>query len=209
MSRSPSPESEILLQRACEGDLAAASKLLEQYRSRLRKMIAMRLDKRISSRVDPSDVVQEALNKAHDQLAQYVADPRIAFYPWLCRLAYDQLLKAHRNHIDIEKRSVLREHAWRPNLNDESVADLASWLVKSSVNPSRRLIQAEMQARMKKALLELKPDDREILVMRFLEQMSVSEIADVLGISQTAVTSRQLRALQRLRRRLGDEFGAE
>jgi RNA polymerase sigma-70 factor (ECF subfamily) len=62
---------------------------------------------------------------------------------------------------------------------------------------------AEMNARTKAALLELKPHDREILVLRYLEQLGVEEIAAVLGISQTAVTSRHLRALQRLRRLLG------
>ena len=64
---------------------------------------------------------------------------------------------------------------------------------------------AELEARMVAALVELKPQDREILVLRYLEQLDVQEIAGVLGISPTAVTSRHLRALQRLRQLIGNE----
>jgi RNA polymerase sigma factor (sigma-70 family) len=67
---------------------------------------------------------------------------------------------------------------------------------------------AEMQSRTTAALMQLKPHDREILVLRYLEQLGVEEIADVLGVSQTAVTSRHLRALQRLRLILEDQLGA-
>ena len=77
------------------------------------------------------------------------------------------------------------------------------------MNPGRRAILAEMETRTKAALLNLKPHDREILVLRYLEQLSVEEIAGVLSISETAVTSRHLRALQRLRQSLGEEFEAE
>jgi len=112
----------------------------------------------------------------------------------------------YRIHIGAERRSVLKEQPGVPKLNDESVAELANSIVTSSFNPVRRAMLAEMNARTKAALLELRPQDREILVLRYLEQLGVEEIASVLGISQTAVTSRHLRALQRLRRLLSTEL---
>lgn len=207
MENFPCPESESLLRRAGAGDAAARAELLEKHRGRLRRMIALRLDQRVAARVDASDIVQDAFNTAFTRLPEYFADPPLAFYPWLRRIAWDRLVDIYRTHIDAEKRSVLREHPWMPNLNDESVAELAHSVVASSINPSRRAMRAEMQARTEAALKQLKPPDREVLVLRYLEQLSVEEIAGVLGISQTAVTSRHLRALQRLRRLLGDEFG--
>jgi RNA polymerase sigma-70 factor (ECF subfamily) len=102
---------------------------------------------------------------------------------------------------------VLKEEADAPPLNDESVVQLAQRLVTNSTNPGQRVMLAELQARTKLALAELKPHDREILVLRYLEQLSVEEIAAVLNISSTAVTSRHLRAVQRLRRLLGPTFG--
>jgi RNA polymerase sigma-70 factor (ECF subfamily) len=208
MPESQGLDTELLLRRAADGDAAARSELLNRYRGRLRRMIGIRIDRRVAARVDPSDVVQDALKDAHKRLPEYLADPQLAFYPWLRRIAWDRLVDIYRTHIGAERRSVLKEQVWTPGLNDESVAELAQNIVTSSINPGRRAMLAEMNARTKAALLELKPHDREILVLRYLEQMGVEEIADVLGISQTAVTSRHLRALQRLRRLLGDEFGA-
>jgi RNA polymerase sigma-70 factor, ECF subfamily len=153
--------------------------------------------------------VQEVLKDAHARLAEYLADPKIPFYPWLRRIAWDRLVDMYRTHIGAERRSVLKEQPGIPKLNDESVAELANSIVTSSFNPVRRAMLAEMSARTKAALIELRPQDREILVLRYLEQLGVEEIASVLGISQTAVTSRHLRALQRLRRLLGDEFGGD
>jgi RNA polymerase sigma-70 factor (ECF subfamily) len=166
----------------------------------------MRMDRRLTARVDPSDVVQETMKDAYGRMSEYFADPRLEFYPWLRRIAWDRLTDVYRTHVAAEKRSVLKEHPWTPNLNDESVAELAHSLVTSSVGPSQRAQEAELQARAAEALRRLKPHDREILVLRYLEQLSVEEIAAVLGISQTAVSSRHLRALQRLRRLLGNHL---
>jgi RNA polymerase sigma-70 factor (ECF subfamily) len=157
-----------LLARAEHGDHRAQNELLERYRPRLRRMIAMRLDQRVAVRVDASDIVQDALNTAHERFSAYLSDPKLAFYPWLRRIAWDRLLKIHRDHIDSQKRSVLKEHPWTPNLNDESVAQLAHCIVTGSISPSQRMIEAEMQDRTQRALVMLKPLDREILTLRYL-----------------------------------------
>jgi RNA polymerase sigma-70 factor (ECF subfamily) len=200
-------QTDTLLHRAAEGEDTARDELLDRYRERLRRMVAMRLDKRISARIDPSDIVQEVMRDAFRRLPEYFADPQISFYPWLRQIAWDRLVDMYRRHVAAERRSVLREHPGGPSLNDESVAELAQSIVTSSINPVRRAMLAEMEQRTKEALMQLKPHDREILVLRHLEQLGVEEIAGVLGISQTAVTSRHLRALQRLRRLLGDDLG--
>jgi RNA polymerase sigma-70 factor (ECF subfamily) len=207
MSESGGPDAELLLRRSSSGDAIARSELLELYRSRLRRMVAIRLDKRLAARVDPSDIVQEAMRDAFNRLSEYFADPQLSFYPWLRRIAWDRLMDIYRQHITAEKRSVLKEHHWAPELNDESMAELAHNLAAKSQNPRQRAMLDEMEARMMAALAELRPHDREILILRYMEQLDVEEIASELAISQTAVTSRHLRALQRLRLSLGDESG--
>jgi RNA polymerase sigma-70 factor (ECF subfamily) len=62
----------------------------------------------------------------------------------------------------------------------------------------------ELRRRVREALTQLPAKDREIIVLRFLEQLSTKDAADVLGISLTAAKSRQLRAIQRLQEMLGD-----
>ena len=126
MGDSRGSKTDLLLRRAQEGDQPAQDALLESYRGRLRRMIAIRIDKRLAARVDPSDVVQEALKDAHNRLPEYFADPQLSFYPWLRRIAWDRLVDMHRRHIGAERRSVLREHPGTPNLNDESVAETSA-----------------------------------------------------------------------------------
>jgi RNA polymerase sigma-70 factor (ECF subfamily) len=72
-----------LILRAAEGDSTALSTLLEQYRDRLKRMVSLRLDRRLQKRVDPSDVVQEALIVASNRLQEYSSNPPAGFYLWL------------------------------------------------------------------------------------------------------------------------------
>jgi RNA polymerase sigma-70 factor (ECF subfamily) len=209
MSDSGDDKTERVLRRAMNGDVQARAELLNLHRDRLKRMVAIRLDRRLAARVDASDIVQEAMRDAFERLSEYFADPQIAFYPWLRRIAWDRLMDVYRQHIAAEKRSVLKERAWIPDLSEESVMELAQSLVTNSQNPGQQALRGEMEDRMLRALLDLKPQDREILVLRYMEQLDVAEIASVLGISQTAVTSRHLRAVQRLRRLVGDVSAEE
>jgi RNA polymerase sigma-70 factor (ECF subfamily) len=61
-----------------------------------------------------------------------------------------------------------------------------------------------VRERVRAALAQLAERDREVLVLRYLEQLSTREIAEVLGIPEGTVKSRHLRALERLRGLLGD-----
>jgi RNA polymerase sigma-70 factor (ECF subfamily) len=207
MPMPPPLQTDQLLRRAADGDAAARDAVWDQYRPRLRRMVAMRMDRRIAARVDASDVVQEALAIAHQRLPQYVADPQVPFYPWLRRIAWDRLIMAYRTHISAERRSVLRERPPVLGLSGDSTAMLSQVIAASSCAPQEQAIRAELHRRVIDSLGELKPQDREILIMRHLEQLPVPEVAATLGISQTAVTSRHLRALERLRALLRDEYG--
>ena len=75
-----------------------------------------------------------------------------------------------------------------------------------------RLLREELRRRVRTILEQLGPRDREVLVLRHLEQMSPREMSAVLGISEGAVRVRHLRALQRFRQLLhqaGQSTGEE
>jgi RNA polymerase sigma-70 factor (ECF subfamily) len=194
-----------LLQAAAGGDDAAGQELLHRHRGRLRQMIAVYLDRRLAARVDPSDVVQEALADAARGLAGYLREPPLPFYPWLRQFAWQRLLRLQRHHIRAQRRSVEREVHWDPAMPDRSADELADRLLASGTSPSRRLIQDELRRRVQVAMGRLSDRDREILVMRHLEEMSAGEIAAVLEISEGAVRVRLLRALTKLRNLLDDQ----
>ena len=191
--------------RAREGDEQAKSALLDQQRPRLCKLVTMRIDKRMAARLDPSDVVQDAMQVAHQRFVEYLQDTSRPFYVWLRGITLDRLIETYRRHVDAQKRSVLREQLGGLWIRDESEHELANQLVTGSLSPSGRLLQAEMLSRVREALAQLASADREVLVLRHLEQLSVDEIAHVLGITKVAVTTRHFRALERLRGVLGDD----
>ncbi len=197
---------EQLLRRAGQGDPVAREQLLMRHRARLRQMIAVRLDRRLAARIDPSDVVQETLAEAVQQLSEYLREPPLPFYPWLRQLAWKRLAALYRRHVQAGKRSVCREEGEGPPLPDESALDLAGRLLARGSSPSARLQREELRGRVRAALAELPERDREVLVLRHLEQLATPEIAAILGITEGAVYTRHLRALERLRGLLGDEF---
>lgn len=151
-------------------------------------------------------MVQETLAEADRKLPGYLRARPLPFYPWLRQLAIERLIELHRRHIQARKRSVTREQRLDQDWSDESVMELARRLVTSGSSPSERLVREELHRRVQSALETLPPRDREILVMRHLEELRVTEIAAVLGISEGAVKTRHLRAIRRFRDLLGDEF---
>jgi RNA polymerase sigma-70 factor (ECF subfamily) len=202
-------EDELIL-RAGGGDGEARELLLARHRERLRQMIALRLDRRLAARIDPSDVVQEAMADADRELAEYLSSRTMPFYAWLRRFAWDRLVEAHRRHVSAERRSVDREQSWSIPWADQSAVALADRLVASGTSPSRHLIRAEARLRVQAALEQLSPRDREVLVLLYMEDLSAVEIAGILGMTEGAVRTRHLRALERLRRLMpGDDSGED
>jgi RNA polymerase sigma-70 factor (ECF subfamily) len=201
---SENPDTDQLLAQVAAGNDEAAQQLLARHRPRLRRMVAVHLDYRISARVDPSDVVQEALAEAFQRLPQFLQERPVSFYPWLRQIAWQRLVKLHRTHIAARRRSVHREGDVSVRLPDESVLELADLLASSGAEPSQRLVQQEIRERVRTALNQAQPHDRELLVMRYLEHMSLNEISEVLGITLAAAKMRHARALQRLERMLSD-----
>jgi RNA polymerase sigma-70 factor (ECF subfamily) len=169
-------------------------------------MVAMRLDRRLAPRLDPSDVVQEALADAAERLSDYLRDRPLPFYPWLRRLAWDRLVELHRHH-GRARRSVAREEPQGFHLPAESVAVLVERIAASRTSPSGALIRLELRERVRAGLAALGARDREVLALRYLEQLTTSETAAVLGISEGAVKSRLMRAILRLRDQLDQEGG--
>jgi RNA polymerase sigma-70 factor (ECF subfamily) len=205
MGSSPQQEdTNELLARASDGDDLAVDRLLNRHRKKLRQMVAIRLDPRLAARVDPSDVVQEALADASVKLRDYLQDRPIPFYPWLRQLAWNRLVDLHRRHVQAEKRSVLNEERDAVAMTAESAAQLAHRLAANQTSPSQQAVTRELRERVQDALTRLRPRDREILVLTYLEQLSTSDIGIVLGISEKAVTMRHLRALERIGQVLND-----
>jgi RNA polymerase sigma-70 factor, ECF subfamily len=193
-------------ERAAAGDGAELGLLLESYRDRLRRLVALRLDPRLRGRVDVSDVIQEGYLDAARRLGEYLADPgRMPFYLWLRFLVGQRVADQHRRHLGAQGRDAGREVSLaRAAMPEASAALLAAELLGKLTSPSQAAIRAERGRRLREALEALDPIDREVLVLRHYEQMSNGEVAAVLGLDKSAASKRHVRALARLREHLGD-----
>src|SRR5262249_62394620 len=129
------PDTELLLAQAAAGDTSARDRLLALHRSRLKRMVAIRMDPRLAARVDPSDVVQDALADAMRKWDRYVREQPLPVYPWLRRLAWERLVKLYRRHVVAQRRSVVREEL-RMRLPDQSALRLARPIASSRTRPS-------------------------------------------------------------------------
>ena len=189
-----------LLRRAEAGDAAALGALFAHYRDRLRKMVRLRLDRRLSSRIDTSDVLQDAYLDVARRFPEYAAAPAVPFYLWLRGLTGQRLIALHRRHLGAEMRDAGREVSlYRGALPAASSASLAQHLLAGLTSPTQAGIREEMQLRLQEALNSMDPIDREVVVLRHFEELSNAEAAEVLGIETAAASKRYIRAIRRLK----------
>ncbi len=189
-----------LLDRAQQGDAAARDQLLMRYRPRLTRMVMAMMDARLSARLDPSDILQDAMTIASQRLPDYLAERPVAYYAWLRQIVKELLIDVHRKHIRAQKRSIHREQALDFQLSDLSAMQLADQLFSREPSPSGLANQRETAAQLKQAMGSMPPLDLEVLLMRFVEQLSISEMSEALSITENAVKARVRRAIERLGR---------
>jgi RNA polymerase sigma-70 factor, ECF subfamily len=199
-----SSETNQLLEQAAQGDPQGLGTLLAKHGDRLRRMVALRMDRRLQGRIDPSDVIQETYLEASVRLAEYLRDPSMPFFLWLRFLAGQKLVTLHRHHLGVQMRAVGQEVALcRGPLPEASSAALAAQLLGHDTRASEAAIRAELKVQVQEALNSMDALDREVLALRHFEQLSRAEIAQVLGVSEAAAGKRYIRALERLKRALG------
>jgi RNA polymerase sigma-70 factor (ECF subfamily) len=189
-----------LLRRAAAGDEQALQELFGRYRDRLKRMVHLRLNRRLQGRVDDSDVLQEAYLDVSRRLNEYLANPTLPFFLWLRHLAGLKLAEVHRRHLGTQLRDAEREVTLhRGGLPEADSVSLANQLLGKLTTPSQAAIKAETRLFVQEALNSMDPVDREVLALKHFEQLSTSEIAEVLGLSKAGAGSRYLRAIKRLR----------
>jgi len=178
----------------------ALAELFDRHRDRLRRMVELRMDARLRGRLDASDVLQESyLDMARD-LDAYLKDPKLKPMLWLRLHVGRKLTTLHRQHLGAKMRDAGMEISlYRDALPEASSAALASMLLGKHTSPTQAAQRAERLLRVQEALNTLDPIDREVLALRHFEQLSRSETAEALVISQEAAAKRYFRALKRLK----------
>lgn len=187
-----------LLQLAKNGDREALSVLIQNHQTEISRVVAWQLDRRLSRREDIADIVQETLLAATRRFDDYLKiSDNITFGVWLRLMARERVIDTHRKHFGAECRNINREQY---SLTDQSSIALVGALLGREPTPSKKLARAEMADQVSRALSQLDEDDRELIMWRHFEQLSIRETARILAISEAAASKRYVRALESLKR---------
>ena len=190
----------ILRDRLKQGDEQALAEFFSVHRDRLWRMIHFRLDRRLHGRVDADDVLQEAYLDAHLRLPHYAEESDMSVFVWLRCIVGQTLIDIHRKHLGAQMRNADREVSIHAKaLSDSTSVSLAAQLLGQITSPSHAAMRVELGSQLEEALDQMNPIDREVLALRHFEELTNSEVAEVLGIQQKAASIRYVRAIRRLK----------
>lgn len=171
-----------LVRRCLDGDRSASTELVDRYH-RVLFNVALRM---LGNVQDAEDVTQTVFGNAFLALRSY--DPTFRFLSWIYRMAVNEslnALKRRRPAVPLDDEPGLAA----PGFGDDSAADA--------------------EERVGRALMDLKPDDRAVVVLRHFASYSYDEIASVLEVPVRTVKSRLFTARQRLRLALLEQEAAD
>jgi RNA polymerase sigma-70 factor, ECF subfamily len=176
---------------------------LERFREYLRVLARLQIEPRLQAKLDPSDLVQLTLLKAHQAGEQFRGTTAAEQAAWLRQILANTLANAIRDFARA-KRDVGLERSLETGLADSS-ARLEAWLVTKEASPSQQAMRNEQLLQLAEQLAQLPEIQREVLLLRHCQGWSLSEIGAHLGRTRAAVASLLRRSLQQLRGHLQKE----
>ena len=167
-------DDDVMLIEAClRGDRHAFDKLVDRYEGPLFSA-AYRITGSVE---DAMDATQSAFVNAYEKLHTF--DPTYRFFSWIYRIAVNQslnLVGSRKDQTELEENTVMEGRG-----------------------PAEIFDSNEARGQLKRALLELEPNHRTVIVLKHLEGFSYREIGELLDIPEKTVKSRLFTARQRLR----------
>jgi RNA polymerase sigma-70 factor (ECF subfamily) len=167
---------------------------VEDYREYLHLLARLQLDPRLRGKVDPSDVVQQTLIKAHQYREQFRGDTGAEQAGWLRRILANTLVDAARKF----GREIDLQHSLEQAVQDSS-ARLEAWLAAEQSSPSEIAHRQEQLLRLAGALAELPEEQRTAVELHHLRDAPVADIAEIMGRTEASVAGLLRRGLKRLR----------
>ena len=187
---------------AKQGDAAQIGQLLQLYRNYLTILATAQLDARLRRRVSPSDLVQEALLGAYRDFPQFRGGSERELLAWLRQILINCLHHAYEQHVKAGRRDLRREVSLDDvgHALDRSALRLGQCLAARGESPSTPAHARERAVEIADQLARLRPDYREVIVLRNLQSLSFEEIAARMDRKPGAVRMLWLRAIEQFRR---------
>jgi RNA polymerase sigma-70 factor (ECF subfamily) len=202
MSRAGEQDPEQLLAVARAGNASALGQVLELYRDYLTLLARLHLSRRLQSKVDASDLVQETFLQAHGHFPRFRGSTEAELIAWLRQILATTLANLVRHYCGTQRRNVRLERELAAEL-DESSQALDRALVAKQSSPSQRAARREQAVWLANALARLPADYREVIILRHLEGLKFADVARRMGRTTDSVKKLWTPALAELRSLLG------
>lgn len=172
-----------IIENAVRGEASAFGLLYDYYHPKIYRFVLIK----VGHREEAEDLTHQVFLNAWQNIGRY-RDVGHPFSSWLYQIARNQITDFYRTtRKDVSLDAVQENYFVAP--------------VRMDVNLDRSI---EMR-RVQEVLATLKPDYQDVIIMRFVEELSIKEVAAALGKSEGAVKLIQHRALGELKKKLGSQ----
>lgn len=171
----------ILVNQARLGDQQAYAKLLDKYR----ESVYFMMYKMVRNVDDAEDLTIEAFGKAFSRLDQY--SPTFAFSTWLFKIASN-------NSIDFIRKKRLKLSSLDMGFSNSDGEVVYIEKRSNTLDPEEHIIQSQKVIHMREVVSKLKPRYRELVELRYFEELSYEEIAETLNLPLGTVKAQLFRA---------------
>jgi RNA polymerase sigma-70 factor, ECF subfamily len=179
----------VIIQQVLDGNTALFELLMRRYNERVYRAARSI----VRDEQEAEDVMQQAYVNAFTHLRQFNASAQ--FSTWLTRIAINEALARVRRR-------------GRYEAFDDEVSNVESFMSSNPVeNPERQAFAGELRALLEGAIDRLPDGMREVFILREVEGLSTSEVAQSLGVSEDVIKTRLSRGRSALRRVLLDRSG--
>lgn len=185
------------LELARTGDNRAIGDILEAHRDYLLLLARIQIGRRLQSKADPLDVVQEAYLDAHRQLPNFRGQTLDEFGSWLRKILAGHLAQLVRRYLGSDARDVRLELSIEQELDSSSNPNPG--LASECSSPSESLRRHEEFARLAQMIERLPADYRDVIILRQIEGLAFAEIAQRMERSLDSIQKLWVRGLQKLR----------
>lgn len=192
------PDPGDLLLQARHGEGGALGALLEAHRAYLDTLARMEIGRRLQTKLDASDVVQETFLEAHRNFGKFRGTVEPEFTSWLRAILAARISNLVRHYVGTQARDVRREQVLDINL-DHSARMLDRGLCSLQGTPSQHAASREQGVLLAQALAELPEEYRDVVVLRQIQELSFAEVAERMERTVDSVQKLWVRALVQLR----------
>ncbi len=179
-------KTQYLVTLAKAGDDSALDQLCKVYGERVRRIIRLRMGKEIRSKLDSMDLVQDAFVSVLEDLGDFTYQSEGDFLRWLSKIAENKI-RDNVDRLHADKRDIRKEVSLRNSVQTTEDRFAGTPGPVDNTTPSLIISTREELNKLEKAIDELQPGYREVIILKKIEGLSYKEIGDRLGKSTDAV----------------------